>query len=586
MPRKWAPGHFLTISISSSRRGTYWKVDGAEPNLLTLPGIQGVQIRFKWSELETALGVYDFGTVAGSYADSVRSVRAELWRCQQAGSRFILMVVDKTFDGSNPAPSYMAGNPAYVRANQGGGYTMVRYNSYVQTRFRALLTALGAAFDSDPAWYAVAVQETAIGFSGATLSATGYSDVAYRDSLINNLKAASDAFPTSRVFWYTNFFPTPAQDYRLEEVADAIKTYNGGDHGIDMGGPDILPDKHELNTRVYPRFGNPPDGSFGELKLFNSMQFDSYAHIHTTNTPDARMPSDSWTAGSYWTMSQLFRWARDHINIESCMWEHDMGGAGYHFDPDAVAVIDTYSDFSVADSSGGELPPPDPEPVQPSDLIGSIFGEVTMFLETPRFPGCPSFGFTSEPVYSVSVVEMASGIERRNRNWSRPLHRYSATVGPRVQAEVQEALNYYHAVGGRAYGFRFKDATDYLSCAVGVTPTSIDQPIVFDETTAGYQLVKDNTVGVLTQRREIYKPVQNTILVADAGVLKTEGVDYTIDYSSGIVTFLYTPADDTLLTWGGEFDVPVRFDSEFPVEVQNYRIQSASFTLRELRHVA
>lgn len=206
-----------------------------------------------------------------------------------------------------------------------------------------------------------------------------------------------------------------------------------------------------------------------------------------------------------------------------------------------------------------------------------------MFLETPRFPGCVSFGFTSEPIYLVSVIERASGVETRNRSWSRPLHRYTATLGPRVEADVQEALEFYHAVGGRAYGFRFKDAVDYLSCRIGEVPTMLDQPLylVAGYSPVSYQLVKEYTVGARTQQREIYKPVQGTILIADNGVLKTENTHYTVDYTTGLVELNFTPAG--ALTWGGEFDVPVRFDSEFPVEVQNVRIQSASFVLRELR---
>jgi hypothetical protein len=75
--------------------------------------------------------------------------------------------------------------------------------------------------------------------------------------------------------------------------------------------------------------------------------------------------------------------------------------------------------------------------------------------------------------------------------------------------------------------------------------------------------------------------VTGTVLLADEGVLKTEGADYTIDYSTGRVAILFPP--EGTLTWGGEFDVPVRFDSEFPVELMDKRIQSASFLLRELR---
>ncbi len=208
-----------------------------------------------------------------------------------------------------------------------------------------------------------------------------------------------------------------------------------------------------------------------------------------------------------------------------------------------------------------------------------------MFLETPRFPACLSFGFTSTPMYSVAIIERASGVETRNRNWSRPLSTYTATVGPRSEDDVQEALEFYHAVGGRAYGFRFKDAADFLSCRVGETPTMLDQPLELapglspDE----YQLPKEYTAGSLTQVREIYKPVEGTILIADAGVLKTETTHYVIDYTTGLVSFLYSPAG--ALTWGGEFDVPVRFDSDFPVELTNLRIQSTQFTLKELRTI-
>lgn len=208
-----------------------------------------------------------------------------------------------------------------------------------------------------------------------------------------------------------------------------------------------------------------------------------------------------------------------------------------------------------------------------------------MFLESPRFPGCPSFGFVSEPMYAVSVVERAGGTETRNRIWSRPLHRYTATVGPRVEADIAEALEFYHAVGGTAYAFRFKDPVDYLSCRLGTAPTATDQPLLLrtDVSPDAYQLVKRYTAGILVQEREVYKPVSGTILVADGGSPLVENTDYTIDYTTGLLTMLTTPSG--ALTWGGEFDVPVRFDSGFPVEVLNLRIQSASFTLKELREI-
>lgn len=206
----------------------------------------------------------------------------------------------------------------------------------------------------------------------------------------------------------------------------------------------------------------------------------------------------------------------------------------------------------------------------------------SLFLESPRFPGCPSFGFTSDAEYSVAVIEQASGVESRNRNWSRPLHHYTASL-LRAEADVQDVLEFYHAVGGRAYGFRFKDYADYKSCKVHETVSATDQPLILDTTQSpdAWQLVKDYNAGDRSQRRELYKPVAGTVLIADNGTPKTEGVDYTVDYTTGLVALSFTPSGT--MTWGGEFDVPCRFDSGFPLELVNQRVQGASFTLRELR---
>lgn len=208
------------------------------------------------------------------------------------------------------------------------------------------------------------------------------------------------------------------------------------------------------------------------------------------------------------------------------------------------------------------------------------------FLESPRFPQCPSFGYVAEPEYSVTPIELATGDEERNRNWSLPLHTFTCTVGPRAEEDIAELLEFWHAVGGTAYGFRFRDGIDYKTSRIQADYAATDAPllVVSGDSPDVYQLTKRYTYGARYQDRKIYKPVSGTILVADNGAVKTEGVDYDIDYTLGLVTVNFTPAGT--LTWGGEFDVPVRFDSGFPVELMNKRIQSVQFVLRELRRRA
>lgn len=205
------------------------------------------------------------------------------------------------------------------------------------------------------------------------------------------------------------------------------------------------------------------------------------------------------------------------------------------------------------------------------------------FLETPRFPQCPSFGFVSQPRYSTTITRLAGGQEKRNRNWARPLYQYTATVGPRAENDVQALLEFWHAVGGMFEGFRFKDFADFKSCRVGGIVAATDQPLVaIGSSPETYQVTKRYAAGALAQDRPISKPVEGSILVAADGAPLVETTDYSIDYTTGIVSFT-ADQSGAVLTWGGEFDVPVRFDSEFPVELLDQQIQSVTFALMELR---
>jgi uncharacterized protein (TIGR02217 family) len=197
-----------------------------------------------------------------------------------------------------------------------------------------------------------------------------------------------------------------------------------------------------------------------------------------------------------------------------------------------------------------------------------------IFLESPRFPGCPSAGFTSDPQYRVVITRRSSGVEKRNRSWTYPLTQLTVTIGPRAEDEIQEVLEFYHSVGGQAVGFRVKDYSDFKSCHVSFDPTANDQPLLATAVGGTYQLAKLYQFGVdqdgnpVTQYRPIYKPVAGTVLLSGAG---------SVDYETGLVT------GSGGGTWGGEFDVPCRFDSGFPVEVVARQIQSVTFALVELR---
>lgn len=207
------------------------------------------------------------------------------------------------------------------------------------------------------------------------------------------------------------------------------------------------------------------------------------------------------------------------------------------------------------------------------------------FLESPIFPGCPKFGYTTSILYSVDIVETAGGEEFRSLNWSEHRRTVQVTVGPLAgndDEDVENVVEFYHVVGGTAGGFRVLDATDFKSCRSFGTPIMTDMPLVLISG-SDYQLTKRYTQGSQFRDKSIYKPY-GTILVASNGVLLTEGGGYTIDMTSGVVT---TAAGGTL-TWGGQYHIPCRFDSELPIELtarsNNRTFKTVTFSLKELRY--
>jgi uncharacterized protein (TIGR02217 family) len=205
------------------------------------------------------------------------------------------------------------------------------------------------------------------------------------------------------------------------------------------------------------------------------------------------------------------------------------------------------------------------------------------FLETPRFPECVRYGYTNRSQWSETISEYASGQEDRNRNWLRSKKVFNVTIGPKAAEAVIECYEFWEALAGPDCGFRFKDVLDYKSCRVTQQPAATDQALVLiPGSPGGYQLQKTYRKGTRATVRNILKPVEGTIRVADGGVVKTEGSDWVLEYTTGLMTVFFSPSG--LVTWGGEFDTPVRFNSEFPVELISQDVQSVTFELIELKN--
>ncbi len=208
-----------------------------------------------------------------------------------------------------------------------------------------------------------------------------------------------------------------------------------------------------------------------------------------------------------------------------------------------------------------------------------------IFIESPRFPEDVSYGTSFGPSYSTNVNPTKSGAESRNAIWENSLAMGNVAFGIKTYAQLQEVSKLFHNARGKASGFRFKDFIDFKSCDVEFNITKDDQVLgLGDNTTVIFQLIKTYTSGAYSVSRDIRKPVIGTLQVAIDGVLKTETTDYTIDYTTGLITFLVAPLLDEIVSAGYEFDIPIRFDIDhLSTSLESFQAGSLTIPIKEIR---
>ena len=191
------------------------------------------------------------------------------------------------------------------------------------------------------------------------------------------------------------------------------------------------------------------------------------------------------------------------------------------------------------------------------------------FIETPRLDDVVSYWSRGGPGYSTQVVVNFGGYESRNQNWAQSRCVFEITNGMQTLTGKNAVITQFRACKGRAYGFRFKDFQDF---GVGLTANSangyvgigyINATGLGNATSSG-QLYSYYAAGSNVETRIINKPCSLPApKVYVNASLKTVTTDYTVDTTTGIITWVSgNPSGSDVCRWVGEFDVPVRFDTD------------------------
>ena len=183
-----------------------------------------------------------------------------------------------------------------------------------------------------------------------------------------------------------------------------------------------------------------------------------------------------------------------------------------------------------------------------------------MSFDDVRFPPAISRGSSGGPERRTEIVTTASGREERNSRWADSRRRFNAGFGLKSLNDVHEVVAFFEERRGRLHAFRWKDHADLKSCAPqnGISPT--DQIVgTGDGATAGFQLVKNYGSGLRNYTRAITKPVAGSVVAAINGIITT---GFTVNTTTGMITFSVAPSIGQTVTAGFAFDVPVRFDTD------------------------
>lgn len=197
-----------------------------------------------------------------------------------------------------------------------------------------------------------------------------------------------------------------------------------------------------------------------------------------------------------------------------------------------------------------------------------------------EFPRSLKFHSLGGPRFSTQVNQGFGGAEQRNQNWAASRGKWSVSLQTPSdrniarQQYVDAVVGFFRVAAGKANAFRFWDAKDH---------SLIGQVIgIGDGATTVFQLKKTYLCGGQSFVYNVTKPVwsnavtylggplPNSIQIAVNGAVQAYGSVWTLDPTTGLVTFGTAPVANAVITTPeGDFHFPVRFDTdELPMEVE------------------
>jgi uncharacterized protein (TIGR02217 family) len=194
------------------------------------------------------------------------------------------------------------------------------------------------------------------------------------------------------------------------------------------------------------------------------------------------------------------------------------------------------------------------------------------------FPEDISYGSSGGPAFNTTVIELTSGAEQRNINWSEVKANYDVSHGVKTREQMEDLQDFFYARRGKAYGFRFKDWADYTIedqiIGIGNGTVQSHQAKKTYEPDSGYQydrIIRKLVPGSVTiSINNVVQPAHTVLVYNDTGLIRPTSP---------------VPVGQIIRIVSAEFHVPVRFDiDEMKVQHDDFELMSwPSIPLVELK---
>ena len=268
--------------------------------LLKRPDIDGAQIVYTWKSLEPAKDHYDF-----------KQIEEDLRYLEGLDRHLFIQLQDRFFEITHKGvPQYLQTEPVYGGGlvpqvdnpgegkPEGYGWATQQWNPAVRERFQRLLAALAEKFDGRVA--GINLPETAIGID-IERDKTGFTCEKYFAAELENAQFARKVFSKSHVVQYMNFWPCEWEnDQKFMSRGFAFAK----EHGIGLGGPDIVPYKKAQMKNSYPFFNQYK----GKLSL---VAMAVQEPTLTYSNPETKKP---------FTREEFVAFAQDYLGVNIIFW--------------------------------------------------------------------------------------------------------------------------------------------------------------------------------------------------------------------------------------------------------------------------